>query len=431
MSQPSSATASATVKTSSFRDVLRAELQTLVPQLALPADEPGDQGALRAIDAALERPETPDVAALCISGGGIRSASFSLGVLQGLANLNLLGQFHYLSTVSGGGYIGSWLSAWRSAEDDDTVFAGLSSMQVKGSEPPQITAIRGDSNYITPKLGLFSADTWTVVAVYVRNLLLNWVLFLPLFTGCLLVPHWYAAALAWARGGGGAFHSGHWLSAGCVLLTFALSCAVCGRFRRQDQWLTQARFLRLVLTPIVLSALCFTFGAALGGIHAAFGWPAVDERRELIHGAVAGAFIYGFSWLFGRIAARRWDEEVIVPDLICWILSGALVGALIALGLQSVEDHSHNARLTAMLGLSGVVLAYLAGDIFYVGAASLSRRGDMDREWLARASGWLAAVAVSWAVVSALALYGPALLRSASGPVASRVSSRCSSGRVR
>src|SRR6202008_3097591 len=40
----------------------------------------------------------------------------------------------------------------------------------------------------------------------------------------------------------------------------------------------------------------------------------------------------------------------------------------------------------------------------------LSRRGDMDREWLARASGWLAAVAVSWAVVSALVLYGPQVI---------------------
>src|ERR1700750_3160958 len=51
-------------------------------------------------------------AALCISGGGIRSATFGLGILQGLARCGLLDRFHYLSTVSGGGYIGSWLSAW-------------------------------------------------------------------------------------------------------------------------------------------------------------------------------------------------------------------------------------------------------------------------------------------------------------------------------
>src|SRR5712664_4836926 len=51
-------------------------------------------------------------AALCLSGGGIRSATFALGVLQGLARVKVLPQFHYLSTVSGGGYIGGWLTAW-------------------------------------------------------------------------------------------------------------------------------------------------------------------------------------------------------------------------------------------------------------------------------------------------------------------------------
>src|ERR1700758_2322907 len=55
---------------------------------------------------------TPKRSALCFSGGGIRSATFGLGVIQGLARCGLLDKFHYLSTVSGGGYIGSGLSAW-------------------------------------------------------------------------------------------------------------------------------------------------------------------------------------------------------------------------------------------------------------------------------------------------------------------------------
>lgn len=49
---------------------------------------------------------------LALSGGGIRSATFSLGVLQALAELKLLFRIDYLSTVSGGGYIGGWLTAW-------------------------------------------------------------------------------------------------------------------------------------------------------------------------------------------------------------------------------------------------------------------------------------------------------------------------------
>ena len=47
---------------------------------------------------------------LALSGGGIRSASFSLGVMQALAHNGWLKNFDYLSTVSGGGYIGSSVS---------------------------------------------------------------------------------------------------------------------------------------------------------------------------------------------------------------------------------------------------------------------------------------------------------------------------------
>jgi hypothetical protein len=54
---------------------------------------------------------------LALSGGGIRSATFCLGILQGLQKLNLLRIFDYLSTVSGGGYVGGWWSAWLSCDD--------------------------------------------------------------------------------------------------------------------------------------------------------------------------------------------------------------------------------------------------------------------------------------------------------------------------
>src|SRR5258708_21049135 len=42
---------------------------------------------------------------LALSGGGIRSATFNLGVLQALAKARLLRVPDYLSTVSGGGYV--------------------------------------------------------------------------------------------------------------------------------------------------------------------------------------------------------------------------------------------------------------------------------------------------------------------------------------
>jgi hypothetical protein len=50
-----------------------------------------------------------DFVGLALSGGGIRSATISLGLLQALAKSGLLKHFDYLSTVSGGGYIGGFL----------------------------------------------------------------------------------------------------------------------------------------------------------------------------------------------------------------------------------------------------------------------------------------------------------------------------------
>src|SRR5262245_55757390 len=49
---------------------------------------------------------------LALSGGGIRSATFNLGLLQALAQLGVLRQVNYLSTVSGGGYVGGFWTTW-------------------------------------------------------------------------------------------------------------------------------------------------------------------------------------------------------------------------------------------------------------------------------------------------------------------------------
>lgn len=60
-------------------------------------------------------PETNDVAntlvGLSLSGGGIRSATTNLGILQALSRIGMLPLVDYLSTVSGGGYIGGCLTS--------------------------------------------------------------------------------------------------------------------------------------------------------------------------------------------------------------------------------------------------------------------------------------------------------------------------------
>ena len=111
---------------------------------------------------------------------------------------SLLGHFHYLSTVSGGGYIGSWLSAWRTRSNFETVIGNLTG-RPKGAdiEPPAISWLRAYSNYLTPKLGVTSADGWAAVAICVRNLILNWLVIIPIVCFVLLALKLTATIGVW------------------------------------------------------------------------------------------------------------------------------------------------------------------------------------------------------------------------------------------
>ena len=210
-------------------------------------------------------------AALCFSGGGIRSATFCLGTLEALARCNqippppkekkeplhhdkngqphheksehshhhssekhheakplpieqtLLGRFHYLSTVSGGGYIGSWLSAWRKRASFEEILANLTGRPSGPDfEPPQISWLRAYSNYLTPRLGIASADSWAAVAIVIRNIILNWLIIMPVLCLALLALKTTATISTWIAHGTFPLLSeyiGSWLPHVLVILT--------------------------------------------------------------------------------------------------------------------------------------------------------------------------------------------------------------------
>ncbi len=163
-----------------------------------------------------------EVSGICFSGGGIRSATFNLGILQGLASRGSLNQFDYLSSVSGGGYIHSWFAAWlkrrtmeerdnnqrtRANQDDlraawDHVNYRLTPLPGRNGStkyqtvwPRQIQWLRRYSNYLTPHVGLFTSDTWSAVAMWIRNSALNQTLLIAMFLCLLCVPHLLAPSV--------------------------------------------------------------------------------------------------------------------------------------------------------------------------------------------------------------------------------------------
>ena len=100
-----------------IRDAELAGIDKRRERLKLDAHPSGSQASPRST-----APVQDSLVGLALSGGGIRSAMFSLGVLQALAGRNLLKYVDYLSTVSGGGYIGSsltWLMSKKAADDSN------------------------------------------------------------------------------------------------------------------------------------------------------------------------------------------------------------------------------------------------------------------------------------------------------------------------
>ncbi|GAA3971164.1 patatin-like phospholipase family protein [Pedobacter ginsengiterrae] len=117
------------------------------------------------------------LSAIAFSGGGIRSATFNLGVLQKLGELDVLKKFDYISTVSGGGYIGSWLISWIKRAGCVSAVSNLlntfKSSNPLAEEVRPVRWLRMYSNYLAPTTGLFSIDSLTMGLTWLRNTLIN------------------------------------------------------------------------------------------------------------------------------------------------------------------------------------------------------------------------------------------------------------------
>jgi patatin-like phospholipase len=364
-----------------------------------PARPAGGEGTLPGLFSAIHSLEKPRTA-LCLSGGGIRSATFALGVLQGLARCRLLTAFDYLSTVSGGGYVGSWLSAWIAQEKGnlDKIQESLSGEKATSAEPEPapVAHLRYYSNYLTPRLGLLSADTWTIVATVVRNLLLNWLLIVPVLVAAILLPRLWLLTL-FLPVPALVVRVFFVAAALLVFLGFAfvaVDLPSLGRAR-----FSQTAFLRFCLAPLVTA----TFLGATAWAWQRPSYPTRDHLAVFIAGGaalLAVAFLASWPWARGRLR-------------LTFPLVGAVTGALSGLAVWwlagSVAPKPYNFTAAYIVFGPGVVLVTisLAATVFNGLGSRLT--GDEDREWWSRAGGWLLIVAIAWTAGAAISITGPGL----------------------
>jgi len=419
--------------------------------------------------------------ALCLSGGGIRSASFALGVLQALAThprsangnrpvesaeKSLLSSFTFLSTVSGGGYIGSWLSAWiaRAKGGYAEVWAGLvrppNDVCDPGAEPRPIAWLREHGNYLTPRLGLTSPDTLTTVAIFLRNLVLNWLVLLPL----LCVPVLLMKIMALMIFALSSNNSLGWFAilASVSLILFAFSLRFMMRHRpslyrtTDDIWrrqrADQARIIKRALLPNIFAAFAFTLCMALAAatkVNGQYGgWVGelfvIEHGRFLLKdltsiGAIIGALLYALTWIAAlpRVARGR--------DFGLWTLIGAIHGTLVAVvayffandfigdwifyslgdwierigsyvgafGMAAQPGSSHKdafeLKHTLVLVHFGVPLllwAQMTSEMIFVGLSSYKDHSEDDREWLGRSAALSLLASAGWLIVMYLIFVG-------------------------
>ena len=370
--------------------------------------------------------------ALCLSGGGIRSATFGLGIIQGLARQKVLEQFDYLSTVSGGGYIGSWFSAW--IRNHPQGLAGVAEelrrdpQSPEHIEPDPIAHLRMFSNYLSPRLGLLSADSWTLVGTYLRNLILNWLVFLPFLLALLAAPLLYRALLR-TPPSNGIVATCTALGTGLLFmnLTYLHLCRPSlWKLRSSSNWKwfqSQPAFLSFCLLPLLAGVTCLTM---------AWQWQRqVDQALEsltllglssLPTLALGAGAMHAAAWLMAALVLRRpWGEWWRYLELATIILSGVLGGSMLWLvlkkttvlsALSNYEDWYTCGAVPAFLSL------FLLAATLFIGIASRST-GDGDREWWGRAGSWVLIGVVGWTGASSIVIFGPWVLAHVSGWITS------------
>jgi len=109
---------------------------------------------------------------LALSGGGIRSASFCLGALQALEVNGAIKNIDIMSTVSGGGYIGTSMTAAMTRGDGSFPFPS----KLETGEPAPLKHIRDHSNFLIPD-GF--VDVLAAITTYFRGIVTNVVVLLP------------------------------------------------------------------------------------------------------------------------------------------------------------------------------------------------------------------------------------------------------------
>lgn len=386
-----------------------------------------ERTSIREQDGRTDGPGRP-LMGLAFSGGGIRSATFNLGIVQALAELRLLRHFDYLSCVSGGGYIGGWLSAFIQLKCNGRVEDAEAKLKTGGEENSAIRFLRSYSNYLTPKASFFSADTLTAVATYLRNLYLNLVLLLLALSAVLLLPRLAVWTIRWVTGWEGTQASTDpalWplFGGGIACIVFAMlfvGLNLGGRdaYRTRPFHTRQTGVLLLVVLPGLLSAWLIAYGFYTG----------IERIRTITLGGwlLWGVCVYVppwyAGWLLGRFLTRKahsaqpYSPGRLLQMAVFALVAGLVGGLLLAVFARVVEGmHTLGQGYSGSWIATALATALLLKFYSLTVVAHIGLMGRLfsheSREWWSRLGGWVLLAALVWAALFTVVFVAPAFFR--------------------
>ncbi len=391
---------------------------------------------------------------LAFSGGGIRSATFNLGILQALARQRLLRAFDYVSTVSGGGYIGGWLMAWMHHQKlgAPAIEERLSTPPdgpSQSADPPEIHFLREYSNYLTPRKGPLGADFWAFVASYLRNTLLNQAILVLALLSLLLAPrtfvfllHLLEDAEEALRGRFSdavqAYMESQYFALGLGLLLALLAVVFIGlnlvsvdarhgeshakspgcaaATRKRDCWFTRPWAVQaMIVVPLLVAAAFFTYG--LGQFLTE--WHILEH--PLYSAPLLGCVLYFALWsvallvrgiVRATVKATGNGGPKVWLILVTAALTGIIAGYLFIPFARVLVPPGDGVGVVVnkwramTFGAPLTVLMMLVAGVLHIG---LMGRGMIDahREWWGRLGGLLTIYSACWFFLFLIAVYFP------------------------
>lgn len=342
---------------------------------------------------------------LAFSGGGIRSATLNLGVLQGMQELDMLRHMDYISTVSGGGFTGSWLVA--------NVRRSAHWLGRLTDWSDSIAHLRAYSNYLAPRTGILSADTWNLGNSWLRNAFLiqltglAW-LFVLLLTTIETIQA-FNALVRWH------YLTGIGLIAALVALISVLKNLVGAESaskakHRSAKWVRRTAVIPACIGGYALAARLWAQaltwfcngGIATDNKYSGILFSAVDSLWWWLILLASFSAFFAIAWS----TLRRKKYNAIWIAFLCDVaLYLELAGILYVFRVWTLYKQSTSA-LAFVFGPSLVLCAFGVSILLLIGFTGRNT-DEAQREWWTRFGTWLGILAGLGLVLCSITIFGP------------------------